>query len=189
MPQLTRPAALALVAAAALLLSACTGQPPVVLPSPQSSTAPVFASDEEALAAAEVAYGEYLAASDAITSANGVDPQSIAPLVHHEYLPEVIEVFESYRAEKRHVKGNLNFDSMQLQQYSDDLSTPATISTYVCLDVSDARLMNEKNKDITPADRADRVALEVVFETEGRTTALLLRSSDVWTGVDYCVSP
>ena len=186
MPQLTRPAALALVAAAALLLSACTGQPPVVLPSPQSSTAPVFASDEEALAAAEVAYGEYLAASDAINAKNGKDPQTIAPYVHHDYLPELLEEFESVKASRTYVAGNVSFDSIELQQYSDDLESPANIVVYLCLDVTSARLMSENGKDITPS-RSDRLPLEVGFETDGRSRSLLVKSGELWTGEDFCV--
>lgn len=185
MPQLTRPAALALVVAAALLLSGCIGEPPVVLPSPQSSTAPVFATDEEALAAAEEAYGRYLAASDAINAKDGKDPQTIAPFVHHEYLPELLDEFESFRANRTYVKGHVLFDSIRLQQYSDDLSGPAQIAVYLCLDVTNARLMSYENKDITPT-RNDRLPLEVVFETEGREQQLLVKSGELWTGADFC---
>ena len=43
----------------AVLLSGCVPQGPEVTPPPESSTAPIFASDEEALAAATEAYEAY----------------------------------------------------------------------------------------------------------------------------------
>ena len=184
MPQLSHPAALALVAAA-LLLSGCTGDAPVVLPSPQSSIAPVFASDEEALAAAEEAYGRYLAASDAINAKNGEDPQTIAPFVHPDYLPELLAEFESFRTNKTYVEGNVEFDSIELQQYSDDLDGPAQVAVYLCLDVTKARLMSEDDEDITP-NRNDRLPLEVVLETKDREPNLLIKSGELWTGEDFC---
>ena len=188
MPQLSHPAALALVAAAALLLSGCTGDTPVVLPSPQSSIAPVFASDEEALAAAEDAYGRYLAASDAINAKNGEDPQTIAPFVHSDFLPEVLEEFESFESRGLSEKGNLSFDSATLQQYEDNLADPARISVYVCVDASKTRVIDEKGNDVTSPDRRTRIPLEVTFETEERLQNLLILSSDVWSGEDFCAA-
>jgi len=186
MPQLTRPAALALVVAAALLLSACTGQPPVVLPSPHSSIAPVFATDEEALAAAEEAYGRYLAASDAINAKNGKDPQTIAPLVHSSFLPTVLEEFERFESRGLSERGNLTFDSIELQQYEDSLSGPARVVVYVCVDASETRVIDDEGKDVTSPDRRTRVPLEVTFETEERLQNLLIVASEVWSGEDFC---
>jgi len=157
-----------------------------VLPTPQSSTAPIFASDEEALAAAEAAYGEYLAASDAINAKDGNDPQSIAPFVHAEYLPTVLEEFESFESRGLSEKGNLSFDSMELQQYEDALSGPARVVVYVCVDASETRVIDKKGDDVTSPDRRTRVPLEVVFETDERMKDLLIFASDVWSGEDFC---
>jgi len=186
MSQLTFRLAPALAVAAALLLAGCTGDDPIVLPKPDPTTAPVFATDEEALAAAEVAYGEYLAASDAITAKDGADPNTIGEYVHSEYLPEVLESFEDLRADHLHSKGELSFDGMTLQQYTDDLASPATISVYVCIVATNARLLDQNDQDVTPAGRDDRVPLEISFQTEEREPNLLIRSSELWTGADFC---
>jgi hypothetical protein len=186
MPQLSRPAALALTACAALLLSACTTTTPIVLPEPEPSATPVFATDEEALAAAEAAYGAYLEASDAITAKNGEDPDTITPLVHPDYLEEVLEGLVDLRDNKLHSSGAIHFDSVTLQQYEDDLANPATISIYACADASDARLLNERDEDVTPIDRANRIPLEIYFETQDRLPKLLIKSSDFWSGADFC---
>jgi len=186
MSQLTFRLAAALAAATALLLAGCTGDDAIVLPGPDPTTAPVFATDEDALAAAEVAYGEYLRASDAITAKNGADPNTIGEYVHSEYLPEVLEVFENYRVEGLVTEGVIAFDSVDLQQYSDDLVGPVTITFYVCLDVTRARLLDAEGDDVTPPERDDRVPLEVSMESAERTSELLVKSSELWTGADFC---
>jgi len=188
MSQLTFRVVAALAVTTALLLAGCSGDAPIVLPKPDPTTAPVFATDEDALAAAEVAYGEYLKASDAITAKDGADPNTIGEYVHNEYLPEVLESFEDLRSDNLHSEGKLAFEGMTLQQYTDDLSNSATISVYVCVVATDARLLNENNEDVTPVERDNRVPLEVTFQSEERQPNLLIRSSELWTGADFCES-
>ena len=62
------------VAIGALLLSGCLPQQPTATPPPEATAAPIFASDEEALAAATAAYAAYLAMSDQILKDGGKDP-------------------------------------------------------------------------------------------------------------------
>ena len=185
MSQLTFRVVAALAVTTALLLAGCSGDAPIVLPKPDPTSAPVFATDEDALAAAEVAYGEYLKASAAITKKNGEDPKSIAPFVTDDYLPELIEGFTDLRKAKRHIEGNIAFDNLQLQQYGDDLSNPATVAIYLCLDVTNARVKDAEGADVTP-DRPNVVPLELTFETIDRDPELLLDSSEAWTGEDFC---
>ena len=186
MSQLTFRLAATLALASALLLAGCTSDRPIVLPGPAPTTAPVFATDEDALAAAEVAYGEYLKASDAITAKNGADPNTIGEYVDSDYLPEVLDSFQKLRDDRLHSRGKLSFDRMTLQQYSDDLESPATISVYLCVVATGVRLFDVHEKDVTPANRDDRVPLVVSFKTEERETNLLIESSELWTGTDFC---
>ncbi len=65
------PTSIALVALAVLLLSGCLPPQTTVTPTPEATAAPVFASDEEALAAATAAYAAYLAMSDQIFAEGG----------------------------------------------------------------------------------------------------------------------
>jgi len=185
MSQLTFRLAAAFAAATALLLAGCTGDDPIVLPGPDPTTAPVFASDEDALAAAEVAYGEYLRASAEITKKDGDDPKSIAPFVTENYLPELLASFADLRSAKKHFVGEITFDHLELQQYSDDLVGPATVAVYLCLDLTAARVNDSTGADVTP-DRPVHVPLEVTLETIDRDPELLLASSESWTGEDFC---
>ena len=184
MPQLSHPAALALVAAA-LLVSGCTGDTPVVLPSPQSSIAPVFASDEEALAAAEDAYGRYLAASASITKPDGAPVESIAEYAHPDYLEELEAGLQGLRDQDRYIEGQVEVASTELQQLSDDFEHPVTLVLYVCLDVSGTKVVDGDGNNVTP-ERQDVVPLEVGFETKSREPKFVLTSSESWTGEDFC---
>ncbi|HEU4807654.1 MAG TPA: hypothetical protein VFT01_05275, partial [Homoserinimonas sp.] len=85
----------ALSIAVAMLLSGCVPQDPEVVPPPEPSTEPVFASDEEALAAATDVYKAYLAMSDLIAQEGGREPERLEPYVSVDLLKEEEQAFES----------------------------------------------------------------------------------------------
>src|SRR5690606_24012229 len=92
--------ALALAAATvtvAVLLSGCVQQGPEVTPPPEPSTTPIFASDEEALAAATEAYEAYLAMSDLIAQEGGVNPERIESVAVRKALADALEGFSVFR--------------------------------------------------------------------------------------------
>jgi len=188
MPQLTHLTASALAVAAILLLPGCTGDEPIVLPSPESSTAPVFATDEEALAAAEAAYGEYLAASSKISSEEGSSADALREYVTDKYFTEVEASVERFNNDGREQRGEPTFDSVTLQQFVDPFIEPVNIVVYLCVDVSATKFVDDKGNDQTPEGRAERVPLEVTFVGVDRTASLLIDSSEAWTGEDFCVA-
>ena len=67
------------------------------VPPPTPDVKPLFASDEEALAAAEEAYAAYLAMSDEISHDGGVNPERIAPFVTSERLVTELDSFGRQR--------------------------------------------------------------------------------------------
>jgi hypothetical protein len=188
MAQLTHFTAGGLVVAAILLLPGCTGDAPIVLPSPESSTAPVFATDEEALAAAEAAYGEYLAASSTISSKEGSTADGLRQFVTDDYFVEVKASVERFNNDGREQQGKPTFDSITLQQFADTYIEPVVVVVYLCVDVSATTFVDAKGNDQTPPDRALRVPLEVSFVGVERTKRLLIDSSEAWTGEDFCVA-
>ncbi len=78
----------ALVLVGMLALTGCVDgdRLPTLPPTPTST--PIFASEEEALAAAEEAYAAYLEMSNLISSEGGVEPERIAPFVTADQLAE-----------------------------------------------------------------------------------------------------
>lgn len=174
-------AALALV----LLLSACVPTSPEPTPTPSPAVTPVFASEEEALAAAEEAYAAYQAATDLVTASGGKDASPLRDLVTADQYQRELEGFEAFAATGWRTVGMSTFDSMQLQSYVDAGSVQ--LGVYVCSDVSMVRLVDGAGADVTPPKRPNRLPLVVTFES-AEDNGLLVASSDLWDGGGLCAS-
>src|SRR5690554_677027 len=140
--------------AAAVLLSGCVLQEPEVVPPPESTTEPVFASDEEALAAATDAYEEYLAMSDLIAQEGGKDPERIAPFVTEEWLEEELTGFELLRDSGRRINGSSSFTNVRIQQNQQEEDGRAYVVIYVCSDESEIQVVDARGDDVTPGEIA-----------------------------------
>jgi len=187
MPQLTPFTASTLAVAAILLLPGCTGDAPLVLPSPESSTAPVFASDEEALAAAEAAYGEYLRLLDEIFSDGGVGGDRLNAVAAAELVERQAVGFEEAMAAGETSFGTTTFDSMELQQY--DSGAPggdSIVTVYVCQDVSQVDVRDKQGNSVVADGRATRIPFEVAFDLSSTQSKLIVGSTEIWTGADFC---
>jgi hypothetical protein len=176
------------VACACLLLLPLAGCAEAATSAPTSSPptpTPVFASDEEALAAATAAYANYQAMADQITGDGGKAPERIAKFVSEEYLPDEVQQYEGYRDANARSVGNTAFvvKSVQRLDYSD--SSLTAISLYICDDVSGvevfdengASLVSESRKAVTPFE------VEFVLNSEG---ILVIDSRDVWEQTNFC---
>ena len=169
-----------------LLLAACSTSGPSLPPAPSPSVTAVFASDEEALAAAKDAFGTYLAMSDKIAADGGKDPQRIAPLVTESQLPDQVASFEYYTTNKFHIAGSSSIASARLQQYA-DVKSIAQLTVYACVDIANVRILDQVGRDVTPAGRQDVVPLQVSFESStGDRSHLLVSKSSRWSGQDFC---
>ncbi|MDJ0334528.1 hypothetical protein QMG83_04760 [Salinibacterium sp. G-O1] len=173
---------IALVALAVLLLSGCLPQPSTVTPTPEASSTPVFASDEEALAAATAAYAAYLAMSDQIAADGGVNPQRLEPFVTEEWLKRETGVFSILVSRGMSQTGSTSFRDATLQQYSN-----VSVSIYVCADSSETRFHDSAGGDVTPANRQTLNSLEVTFEiSEFPDLELRLEGNEPWSGESFC---
>lgn len=153
-----------------LALAACVPNEPAPPPAPSpSTTAPLFATDDDALAAAEKVYREYLAASN-----SGPDFARLEPVTTPEWF-----AYEKEASDRRHeaglrAEGDSQIVSFDLQSYS-----TSEVVVYVCLDVSDVRVLNQQGIDVTPSERADRGTLEVRFAVTN--AGLRVDGSDLWS--------
>lgn len=175
-------AALAIVTT--LVLGGCVPSEPSASPTPEPSATPVFASEEEALAAAEEAYAAYLAVSDAIAQDGGANPQRLADFVTPEWLEKEVAGFEQLAASGRTQTGQTSARGTTLQQYSQE-GAVATVIAYVCTDFSGTRFVDSTGADVTPVDRIINVSLQVSFET-GAENGLLISGSEPWSGATVC---
>ena len=178
------PAALA-ITLIVLVLTGCRTPDPVVTPAPESTSTPLFASDEEALAAAEEAYAAYLAVSDQILAEGGASPERA-----YEFMTESMQVdgvagIKLFVDSGWHTQGSTTFDSLVLQQFTAEGSSSANLIAYACLDVSNIRIIDAAGADVTPAERQNRLPLELEFVAES-SSIMLVERSDLWSGDDFC---
>ncbi len=168
------------------LLSGCLPtEPPANTAAPQPTSTPLFASEEEALAAAVEAYGAYLEMSDLIASEGGVNPERIAPFVTEDWLEKEVEVFDELAASGNRLVGHSEIVSTTLQQTNSSGSGETNISIYACVDFSNTRVMNDTGSDITPATRNPLVSLELGFQATSRNSVRLFQS-EPWPGDSFC---
>lgn len=170
---------------AVLLLAGCVPGEPVITPEPDPDVTPVFASDEEALAAATEAYAKYLEVSDQITADGGANPERLEPFVTAEQWAKELEGLKEWSDSGNTSAGASTFDTVTLQQYNSGLERPDSLTVYLCVDVSAVRVVDSKGSDITPETRIDRYPLEVGFEASAPNDVLITRSES-WLDASYC---
>lgn len=162
-----------------LTLSGCGGGTPIPTLPPTPTATPVFASEEEALAAAEEAYAAYSEMSDLISSQGGVDPERIAAFVTERRLVDELRGFETLRDSGLRLEGKASVTAVELQRY-DEVAGEVEIAFYGCVDFSGSRVLNSAGEDVTPVDREDVLLLEIVLRAPANGDRLLLESDDPW---------
>lgn len=174
----------AVALALSLSLAACAPDPaPITLP-PQPTSTPLFASDEEALAAAEEVYVAYWIAADAVGHGGWTSLEPLESVLTPEELEaELVTARELSDADYRLV-GNTFARLAQLQSVKSD-SVHTVVVAYGCIDISDTRLLNDAGKDVTPSGRDEVLALEVTFVSDP-DGLLKIDGSERWPDSSFC---
>jgi hypothetical protein len=164
----------------AIALTGCAAQQPT----PQQSSVaeeqkPLFSSDEEALAAAQAAFANYLEVSDQIARDGGANPERLEPLLGTQQYQLEADSFHGYISKQIHASGQMSFDTIHIAS-----SGNSELSVYLCLDSSESRVLDSGGVDVTPEGRIDRWPLLVNFKSENG--ALKIVGSDTWTGKNFC---
>ncbi len=179
--------AVALAAAFALLLGGCAPQSEPVRPKPSPSASPIFASDDEALAAATKAYAAYLAMSDQIAQEGGMNPERLSPLVSADWLPNEVAAFAKFSDSGHRQLGFSKFDHVQLQQLGKSDGGNEWVRIYLCLDFSDAQLVDSQGHNVRPRDLDLRSPFQASFQSsQAEPLRLVLTESELWPGADFC---
>jgi len=148
---------LALLALAATALSACTPTPE---PTPTPTAA--FASEEEAFAAAEEVYRDYI---DASSSVDYADPDTF----------EALDAFTtgSYQADEReglstmYAEGNSRTGEIKVVWFRGvEIEDESTIRARTCNDVSGTAVFDKDGASLVPDDRPSHYAIDLVFVVE-----------------------
>ena len=168
----------------AFLLSGCSPNGTPAIPVPEPTSAPVFASDEDALAAAKVAYGEYLAISDLISQQGGVNPDRLKQAVTPELLAHQVDFFGTFARSGQHQVGLSTITNVKLERLDDDGHGNVTVTIYACTDFSGTRFLDSVGQDVTPTmSRAATLELEFYLTP---SSPLIMSSSGLWSGQSIC---
>jgi hypothetical protein len=168
----------------AIALAGCAAQQPT----PQQSSGveeqtPLFSSDEEALAAAQAAYANYLEVSDQIARDGGAKPERLKEFVSDNLYSEQESAYLDLQKSGLHAGGTTSSDHFRVQDYVSSTTSTKMIS-YVCIDVSENPVLNSEGLDVTPTTRQSRIPLEIGFALF--KDKVLIESSEVWSGTNFC---
>jgi hypothetical protein len=175
------------VVVAALTVSGCDTDDPTDPPTPRPTSTPLFDSDEEALAAAEEAYGRYQAVEDLIFSEGGVGAERIEEVAVREALQAARDGFAEVALNGEKGIGHTKYDSFELQQMSTSTeSEEDVVVVYVCLDFSESDVVDRNNVSIVNPNRLVRQTFELSFDSIDSARELVLASREPWGGADKC---
>lgn len=182
-PMPIRRSAAPLALLAALALAGCTAPDPEPTPTAAPTTEPLFASEEEALAAAEEAYSEYVHVVDQILQEGGSEAGRIEEVASGDAMELQLAGFSE--AEERGLRsvGNTTFAVDSVQSWTPDATE--VISLFVCQDVSATDLINEVGESIIDPDRPTLLPREVGFAV-GPADRLIIVRDELWLGTNYC---
>ena len=172
------------IVVALVTLAGCAAAPAPAPTTATPTTAPVFASDEEALAAATEAYANYLKLSTALAHDGGQDAERMSDVAVGEALATEIESLNGMSDAGTVGVGELSFDSLTIQ--TAELHS-GSITAYVCLDVSGSDVLDASGKSILSDDRVERLPFEVGFIFDRENQRLFLGRSEIWAGDNFCL--
>ncbi|TFC38594.1 hypothetical protein [Cryobacterium sp. TMT2-42-4] len=172
-----------------LALTGCTPEP--APPAPQASEtsaptdSPVFASDEEALAAATEAYAAYLRTSDEISAAGGVGSERMEPLVSSGLFQSELEGFQGFVDANARSVGETTFIVQGMQSAAYLRPEQTTISLYVCENVTGLDVIDPVGNSLVSDSRQPITPFEVRFKMDAGLR-LILEYRSAWRGENFC---
>ena len=171
-----------------LLLGAagCTAPSTPAPTSNPPTVAPIFASDEEALAAATAAYTAYLNVAGTIAHEGGANAQRMSDVAVDDAFDTEMEALTGMADAGTVGVGEVRFDRFELQSVD---TASGAISAYVCLDVSGTDVLDASGTSVLTGDRVERLSLELGFTFDHESERLLLERTRTWDGENFCSTP
>ncbi|TFC25487.1 hypothetical protein E3O25_12805 [Cryobacterium sp. TMT1-3] len=166
--------------------SSGTARPVTEATAAPTEAPPVFASNEEALAAAEAAYAKYLSLGDSARTTDSDSWEEYLALTtgsEHDGAEQAGRLME----EKDWIfTGVTLFDSMTIQSSRALADSTWEIRTYLCLDLSASDTVNAAGESVVKHDEP-RSPMIVVFVTPDKNSRqLLISESPIWSGSNFC---
>jgi hypothetical protein len=164
--------------------------PPAPFPTPSSTTsaAPVFASNDEALAAAIEAYAAYQEMATLVFSEGGENANRLKSVSSGSYEELLLAEFTETRKAGQRSTGKTTFDNVRLQQVNKSATDGKdVVIIYLCSDVSRVDVLDASGVSRVDDGRLERIAFEVGFDWEpGQAGVLTVSSRYVWDRGGVC---
>jgi len=172
----------------ALTLVACVPDDEPVRPDPSPTASPIFASDEEALAAAEAALTAYFEVSDAILRDGGLGSDRLESVSTDDVFSVEKAGHQQLIDRKWHSVGSTTVDTISLQVFDPYAASGAELVTiYACVDISNVDVLDESGVSVISPSRQVRTPFEFGFtETASGSRLLELSRKEAWSGDDFC---
>ncbi|MGV8859094.1 hypothetical protein [Rhodoglobus sp.] len=161
------------------LLSGCAPPDAAAPPQPTSTFVAPYATDEEALAAAEEAYAEYVRVINVTLRNAAVDEVLLESVAVGAELEDAIAVYSRLASEGKHSTSDITFDQVELQRYSRDGSAKELVTIYVCEDLSKAFLVDASGSRVKDDDVPPRI-VQVSFDYSPSDKKLFLSDRQPW---------
>ena len=155
------------LAVGSVVLSGCS-------PAPEPTPTPtaVFASEEEAYAAAEETYRAYIDAFNAVDLSDPSTFESVLSFTTGDYQSD-----ERKSLSEMHAQGHVRGGAIQVLSFlGEDASDQSEIRARACTDISSTTFTDENGTSLVPPDRPDRIALSLTFVLDEE--AVLLSGAD-----------
>ena len=167
---------------AVLALAGCVGTEPLPTLPPTPSSTPLFASEEEALAAAEEAYKAYQSIVDA--ALRDIDGTKLATVATGAALTAATDSVEAFRQDGRHQVGESSVTRVTAVDLSAlDLGENGSVGQiYACLNLSAVNIVDADGA--VAQSQVDVLPMIVALELVDRR--LLVSEEDVWDGSNFC---
>lgn len=171
-----------------LLLTGCVGAPaPMPTPTEESTAAPIFASDEEALAAAEAAYQRFIDTTTMITNNGGAPSEKLKSVATGAALDEESDAAKRFREEGFRTIGIVTFRVHKLQSVAQDADARTVITLYVCDDLREVDLLNAAGESMVVEGRVVDVPY-IVAVTAIDADNLRVSEKELWTRDNFCLA-
>jgi hypothetical protein len=192
MTSIIRPRTVAFTTIAAVLALVLTGCAPESSPTPliaaPTQNPPPYASGDEALAAAQSTYEEFMAVANQIIVDGGASPDRIDAVA----APAVAQVekdgFTDFAGRKLTIEGRSTIRAAFLQSYAPQSPEGRNVVTgYFCVDVSAVTVVDELGESLVQPTRPDATAFEVSFDlVETDPPKLVVSAKNVWGDDGIC---
>ena len=185
-----RAAAVALVLVGALSASGCASEAPAADPTPTPSATPLFASDEEALAAAEEAYAAYQQVSDSILIDGGAEPERLLKVATEAQYEYEKAGFDEAKANGLRSTGGSTFDTVTLRDWKDEAGDGRlVVSVLLCDDVAAVDIIDRQGQSVVDSSKPARFPRVAYFDLAASDREQLLVSTiEEWDGENFCVA-